>query len=120
VAAARCIEGARRPRPFWPVWAVLAGFSAVSAGVWFTHFTEAQRAHFTDEISPVFGLGRPEPVASSISTSRDGIAVRAQGSTLTLLHPRSAVVSFSGASGVSAQYVDEETGRVTITAVYGQ
>jgi hypothetical protein len=49
-----------------------------------------------------------------------GIVVRSQGGTLTILHPNSAVVSLSGTAGVSARYIDEETGQVTITKVYGQ
>ena len=55
-----------------------------------------------------------------VQTTPHGIAVRSQGATLTLLSPSSATVSFSGASAVGARYIDDETGQITITNVYGQ
>jgi hypothetical protein len=55
-----------------------------------------------------------------LRSTPEGIAVRTQGATLTILHPRSAVVSLSGSSAVAARYVDEDTGQVTIANVYGQ
>jgi hypothetical protein len=65
-------------------------------------------------------LERPQIAGTQLKTTPDGIAVRAQGATLTILHPASAVVSVSGPSSMSARYVDEETGQVTITKVYAQ
>jgi len=55
-----------------------------------------------------------------VRTTPQGIAVRSQGATLTLLNPSSATVSLSGASAVGARYIDDETGQITITNVYGQ
>jgi hypothetical protein len=55
-----------------------------------------------------------------LKNTPDGIAVRTQGATLTIMHPRSAVVLVSGPSSMSARYVDEDTGQVTITKVYAQ
>jgi hypothetical protein len=120
VAAARCIEGVRRSRALWPMWATLAGLCIVSSAVWFARIPQAQRRHMAEAIRPVLGLGRPDAASPLLTATRDGIAVSARGATLTLLHPRSAVVSLTGVSGVTAQYVDEDTGRVTIAAVYGQ
>jgi len=50
------------------------------------------------------------------------ISVHAQGATLTLLNPGATpvTVSLSGSSAVTASYVDDATGQVTITNVYGQ
>jgi len=55
-----------------------------------------------------------------LRTTPDGITVRTESATLTIMHPPSAVLSLSGASSVAARYVDEQTGQVTITKVYGQ
>jgi hypothetical protein len=68
----------------------------------------------------LIGEGAVQQAGSVLRATPDGISVRAQGATLTILHPRSAVVSMSGASAVRARYVDEDSGEVTITSVYGQ
>jgi hypothetical protein len=68
-------------------------------------------------------VGSDAPLAGSgavMRASPDGIAVRTQGLTLTMRHPRSAVVSVAGNSAIEARYVDEETGQVTISSVYAQ
>jgi hypothetical protein len=57
-----------------------------------------------------------------VQATSKGVAVRAQGAMLTLLHPGATdvTVSVNGAGSVGARYVDDETGQVTIASVYGQ
>jgi hypothetical protein len=66
-------------------------------------------------------VGLDQPLIGTIVRSTpDGITVRSQGSALTILHPESAVISMSSPSSVTARYVDDDSGQVTITNVYGQ
>jgi flagellar hook-associated protein FlgK len=86
-----------------------------------THIPVAENEHLVASLRQLVGVnGTAHPTGSVLQTTADGISVRAQGATLTILHPRSAVVSLSGESSVRARYVDEESGEVTITSVYGQ
>ncbi len=57
-----------------------------------------------------------------LQTTPHGVSVRSQGASLTVLHPAAANVtaSFTGGSSVAVRYVDDETGQVTITNVYGE
>jgi hypothetical protein len=66
------------------------------------------------------GLDQPQFYGTIVRSTPDGIAVRTQGATLTILHPQSAVISMSSPSSVTARYVDDDSGQVTITNVYGQ
>jgi hypothetical protein len=84
------------------------------------HIPSEQTQHLLATLRSVTGFERPIPAGTVLRSTPEGIAVRTQGATLTILHPRSAVVSLSGNSAVSARYVDEDTGQVTIANVYGQ
>lgn len=121
VAAARCIDKVGRSwilrsRGAW----VTAGLVVLFIAGWFTHIPREQREHLTISIRRSIGLEKTQMAGTIVQTTPLGIAVRAQGATLTLLHPASAVVSLAGTSSLGARYVDEETGEVTITNVYGQ
>ncbi len=121
VAAARCIENVGRGRAFairggW----VAAALAVLFAAGWFTNVPSEQRARLTSSIRRSVGIEVPQITASIVQTTPEGIAVRTQGATLTILHPPSAVVSLAGNSSLGARFVDEETGEVTITNVYGQ
>jgi hypothetical protein len=120
VAAGRCIEKNSRKRALLSKAAFGTALAALFAAGWITHIPGEQTAHLASSLRQLLGGQRPQPVGTVIQTTPDGIAVRAQGATLTILHPRSAVVSVSGPSAVAARYVDTETGQVTITNVYGQ
>lgn len=120
VAAARCIDKVGRSRTLLSKGSFAAALMALFVAGWATHIPREQTAHLTASLRHVLGLDRPQITGTIVRTTPDGIAVRAQGATLTMMHPRSAVVSVSGASAVEARYVDEETGQVTITNVYGQ
>jgi hypothetical protein len=120
VAAARCIDKVRRGRSFLIKGAVFAGITALFVAGWITHIPKEQTVHLTESLRQIIGLDRPQISGAQLKTTLDGIAVRAQGATLTIMHPPSAVISLSGPSSVSARYVDEATGEVTITKVYAQ
>jgi hypothetical protein len=120
VSAARCIDKVGRKRGLLSKTAFVAVLMVMFVAGWVTHIPYVQTLHLTASLRRLVGMERPQPVGPILQTTPDGIAVRTQGATLTILHPRSAVVSMSGASAVGARYFDEETGQVTITNVYAQ
>ena len=120
VAAARCVDNVRRGRTFLMRGAFVTGLAALFVTGWVTHIPKEQTRHLTASLRRLIGLDPQETTGTVVRTTPEGIAVRAQGATLTIMHPPSAVLSLSGSSGVAARYVDEETGEVTITNVYGQ
>lgn len=120
IAAGRCIDKVGRRRVLLSRGAFVAGLMLLFAAGWITHIPREQTDHLAASLQRFVGMERPHIAATVLRTTPEGIAVRAQGATLTIMHPASAVVSLSGASAVSARYVDEETGQVTITKVYGQ
>lgn len=121
VAAARCIEnvGRRRILAAKGTWVTVALVLLFLVG-WFTHVPSEQRDHLAASLRRSMGMEVPQIDGSVVQTTPEGITVRAQGATLTILHPPSAVVSLAGSSSLGARFVDEETGEVTITNVYGQ
>jgi hypothetical protein len=120
VSAARCIEKVGRKRVWFSKGAFAVGLMALFLAAWLTHIPVPQTERVAASLRQLVGLERPQITGTILQTTPDGIAVRTQGATLTMMHPRSAVVSVSGASAVEARYFDEETGQVTITNVYGQ
>lgn len=121
VAAGRCIEKVGvRSSPLSRAALIMAGLTAVFIAGWFTHIPRAQNEHLFNSLRAFVGLDHGRSSGPVVQTTPDGIAVRAQGATLTILHPRSALVSLTGSSGVAARYVDAETGEVTVTSVYAQ
>ena len=120
VAAARCIDKEQRGRALLLRTGAVAGLAALFVAGWMTHIPKEQTAHLAASLRQLVGLERPQPTGTVLRATAEGVAVRAQGATLTILHPASAVVSLSGSSAVSARYVDEDTGQVTITKVYAQ
>ena len=119
--AARCIENVGRSRSTgWRV-ALTTGLLSVLLTVgWIINIPEAQRVNLEESLRRIAGLYPPAVGGTVVRTTPQGIAVRSQGATLTLLNPSSATVSLSGASAVGARYIDDETGQITITNVYGQ
>jgi hypothetical protein len=121
VAAARCVDKVGRGRTVLSRIAIVAGLLALFVAGWMTHVPKEQTVHLFASLQRLMGAERPQQLAGTVvRTLPDGIAVRAQGATLTIMHPQTAVVSLSGPSAVAARYVDEETGQVTIANVYGQ
>jgi hypothetical protein len=120
VSAARCIDKVRRGRSFLIKATVLAGLTTLFVAGWITHVPREQTAHLATSLRQIMGWERPQIAGTQLRTTPDGIAVRTQGATLTIKHPPSAVVLVSGPSSMSARYVDEDSGQVTITKVYAQ
>jgi hypothetical protein len=119
--AARCIENVGRSHSTGRRLALTTGLLSVVLTVgWIMNVPAAQRLHLEDSLRRITGLYRPSPSGTVVQTTAHGIAVRSQGATLTLLNPSSATVSLSGPSAVGARYIDDETGQITITNVYGQ
>ncbi len=120
VAAARCIEKVGRKRVWLPRVALGAGLSVLFVAGWLTHIPPEQSSHLSASLSRLMGLSQRPKLTNFLEATPSGIAVRSQGVTLTILHPSTALVSLSGNSSVEARYIDEDTGQVTITNVYGQ
>lgn len=121
VAAARCVDKVGRGRAVLLRIAIVAGLLALFVAGWVTHIPKEETVHLFASLHRMMGAQQPQQVAGTVvRTLPDGIAVRAQGATLMIMHPQTAVVSLSGPSAVAARYVDEETGQVTIANVYGQ
>ena len=120
VAAARCIEKVGRPHFLGRSVLLTAGLAAVFVAGWFTHIPPEQNQHLVSSLRRVFGSSDAASTSPVVQTTPDGIAVRTGATTLTLMHPASAVNSVSGASSITSRYVDEDTGQVTITKVYAQ
>jgi hypothetical protein len=121
VAAARCIDNVGKKRfAHWRGVLVGASLTVVFIGGWFMNIPKEQNDHLSRVIRRFMGLEVPQFNGTVVQTTPDGITVRAQGATLTLMHPASAVVTVAGSATVGARYVDEESGAVTITKVYGQ
>jgi hypothetical protein len=120
VAAARCIEKVRRGRSWLIKASLAAAVTTLFVAGWITHIPREQTEHLAASLRQIIGLDRPAYAGTQLKNTPDGIAVRTQGATLTIMHPRSAVVLVSGPTSMSARYVDEDTGQVTITKVYAQ
>jgi hypothetical protein len=120
VSAARCIDKVRRGRSMLIKATVVAGLTALFVGGWITHIPREQTAHLAASFRQIIGLDHPQLTGVQLKTTPDGIAVRTQGATLTIMHPPSAIVLVSGSSSMSARYIDEDSGQVTITKVYAQ
>jgi hypothetical protein len=120
VAAARCVDNVGRKPAYLIKGLVAAALVLLFVAGWMTHIPAEQTQHLANSLQRLTGLGSAEAVGTIVRTTPRGIAVRTQGATLTILHPASAIVSLSGSSAVAARYVDDDTGQVTITNVYGQ
>ncbi len=120
VAAARCIDNVGRKRVWFRRLAFGTGLSVLFVAGWITHIPPEQTHHLAASLSRMVGLQQKPRSMNIVQATPNTIAVRSEGVTLTILHPTTAVVSLSGNSSVEARYVDEESGQLTITSVYGQ
>jgi hypothetical protein len=122
VAAARAINNVGRHRLHsWRVAAIAGLLALVFAAGWMLNVPGEDTGRILGAFRSVWSGPR---VAAGIilTTTPQGVAVRSQGAMLTVLHPASANVtaSFTSNSSVAMRYVDEDTGQVTITNVYGE
>lgn len=120
VAAARCIDKVGHRHAWFSKGGFVAALVILFVAGWATHIPKEESARLAAVMGKFLGGQRVVQAGTILQTTPDGIEVQTQGATLTILHPRSAVVSLSGASAVEARYIDEETGQMTITNVYGQ
>ncbi len=120
VSAARCIEKVGHKRIWIVRCSLAAAFSALFVVGWITHIPGSETHHLTTSVRRLFGLEPPPFAGTILQNTADGIAVQTRDATLTILHPSSAVVMVSGPSAISARYVDEDSGEVTIAKVYAQ
>ena len=121
--AARCIGPGRRAGSHrLRIALAVCGLFLFSAVGWWMNVPREQTDHLAASLRRIAGMPPIPQPGSVVQTSPFGISVRAQGATLTLLNPAATpvTVSLSGSSAVAASYVDDETGQVTITNVYGQ
>jgi hypothetical protein len=121
LAAARCIDKAPKPRGFLVKVCLASGMALLFIVGWITHVPSEQGALLYGLVRAAFSGHRPlESMGAILRSQPDGIVVGSPAGSLTILHPASAVVSASGTSSVEARYIDEVTGQVTITNVYGR
>ena len=120
VAAARCIDNVGTERFSLSSALVSVGLAVLFVIGWFTHIPLEQNLHLAASLERLVGFKNMSSSATVLESTPEGIEVRSRGGTLTLLHPASAIVSLSGNSTVTARYVDETTGQVTVTNVYGE
>jgi hypothetical protein len=122
LAAARCIERGADHRGLLIKFSLAAAMLLLFVLGWVTHVPNQQSARILTAVRGAFDGSNQSRVYEGpfLRTQADGIVVGSQEGSLTILHPATAVVSLSGPSSVEARYVDDETGQVTITDVYGQ
>lgn len=122
LTAARCVETVEVRHPWRNAALVATGLGALFVVGWWTHIppdeTHALAGKLQRWIAGKDAL--PLSLGTVMRSLPDGIAVRSQGLTLTMRHPRSAIVSVAGSGVMEARFVDDETGQVTISSVYGQ
>lgn len=124
VSAGRAIDHVGEKAGFWH-WKGALGVTFLMFVVmtsWLLNIPREQTDHLLGSLRKIVGRGASVPMDPIVSTTDLGIVVRSQGSALTILNPstRPAAMTVSGVSSVRARYVDEDTGQVTITNVYGQ
>jgi hypothetical protein len=120
VAASRCIENVGRGRRVGLRVAWGAGMAALFMAGWVSRVPTEDSQRIVTALRRVVGLESTVYAGTVLRSTPNGISVKAQGATLTILHPESAVISMSGPASVTARYIDDDSGQVTITNVYGQ
>jgi hypothetical protein len=120
VAAARCVDKVRGRGILWLRGALIAGLGTLFVAGWITHIPREETEHLLASLRSWAGHETAANTGTVLRSFPDSVAVRTGGASLKLMHPRSAVTSIAGGSAVQASYIDEETGQVTITGVYGQ
>lgn len=88
----------------WRTAAALASITVVVVGGWWLHVPRPA----------------PQPDDVVLAATPTGIELKEEGGALTMLHSDSdmAVVSVSAEGSMTARFLDEETGQVTINHVY--
>ncbi|MGH9672659.1 MAG: hypothetical protein ACRD44_05710 [Bryobacteraceae bacterium] len=107
LAAGECVAvPAEVPRSSgWRVAAALASVAVLLASGWLLHLPKAVRV---------------EPRGILLGANDQGIELRENGRSMTILHGSAPVVSVRVEGSLRARYVDGDTGQVTIHHVYAQ
>jgi hypothetical protein len=122
VAAANCIsEGRHRRVRGWSLGALCVTLAMVFLIGWIMNIPHQDSSRVLSALENAFNRGGNK-VNTVLRTTPLGVSVRSQGGTLTILRPATAhaTAAFTGDGSVAVRYVDNETGQVTITNVYGQ
>lgn len=122
IAAARCVAKVPgRSLEGWRLAALVGGLTFVFVAGWLVNVPREDTDKILAAVRASFTVPQ-RPTGTVLQTSPRGVSIRFQGASLTLLHPSSAqaTASFSSRSSVGVRYVDDQTGQVTITNVYGQ
>ncbi len=134
LAAGECIAGFEkivrpvRPRLIWHSALVLASVSVVAlCSLWF-NLPKAEMQHLASALQQVrwerLGTTFRTPTLAEgtviLEASPSQIEVKANGSALSMLHPRSegATVSVNMQDSAGLRYIDADTGQVTTNKVY--
>jgi hypothetical protein len=120
VAAAQCIENVGKTRRWTSRLAWTAGMVGLFLAGWMARIPPQDSQRIIGALRRAVGIEQPSVHETVLRSTPDGISVKADGATLTIFHPQSAVISMSGPAEVTARYVDDDSGQVTITNVYGQ
>lgn len=106
-----------------PVFAA-AGVSVVLLLAMFLNFPQAQRESLARGVRGLWAQPVVETADADValSSTRNGIEIRENGSTLAIMNPGSTppVTVVNTGGSLRARYVDSDTGQVTITNVYAQ
>ncbi len=122
IAAAQCIGSARRKAAKgWRIGAMATVLTLVFVFGWLYNIPHEDTERIAGALRTVFSKTTMAR-GTLLQTNTRGVSVRSAGGSLTILRPDSAKAteSFTGNGSVGVRYVDDETGQVTITNVYGQ
>jgi hypothetical protein len=122
VAAANCIAEVRQRRVRgWSLGALFATLTLVFLLGWMLNIPHQDSSRIVSALRSAFSRNQNR-VSTVLRSTPLGVSVRSQGGTLTILRPATAhaTATFTGDGSVAVRYVDNETGQVTITNVYGQ
>jgi hypothetical protein len=127
LAAAECVSPVRRD-PSWFTWRpayVIPAGAAVLLMAWMIN-APSQTPGAWARVAKAVWTGKPvtsfQESSLILEATRGGVQLKQNGAALALAaegaQPVAVSVSMQGAA--RARYVDDETGQVTITSVYGQ
>lgn len=133
LAAGACVAPhARRHSvpPPWRIAAAVGGFAALLVAAWWLNMPSAQTASLGRAMKAMVGgrewqarhLWGLDDASSLVQASADGVELRENGSAMTLSQrgARPVSVSLNTQGSARANYIDVDTGQVTITSVYAQ
>jgi hypothetical protein len=133
LAAGECVAPhVRKPAvpAGWRMAGAIGGLAALMVVAWWLNMPAAQTASLGRAVKAILG-GREwqtkhmlglDDAASLVQASAEGVELRENGSAMTLSHKgtRPVSVSLNTQGSARANYIDADTGQITITTVYAQ